>query len=277
MPRPPRGYKRVVTIGDLHSGHVTGLTHPDFRVVYPNRDEVQYDLMCIRDGIWDFYAETLDALRPIHVLIVNGDAIEGKGDKSGSTEILNTDRAHQADMAAAAILYAKPKFVFMSYGTPYHTGASEDWEDLVAERVGAVKIGGHDWVGIMPGGDIEKSYDGLVFDYRHFVSRSVIPHGRHTSIARERLWNLLWAEHGEYPKADVILRSHVHYLAGAFGSNWRAIALPALQAKTKFGTRIATGTVDLGIVWFDVKDKHNYSMDWRLYKPRTAHKEVVWV
>lgn len=269
--------KRIVVISDLQCGHVTGLTHPDFNPAEKRRDSTQYKLMMLRRNQYKFYRDTLQALQPIYGLIVNGDAVEGKGGKSGATELITTDRVQQAEMAAVAILEAKAEHIFMSYGTPYHTGCSEDWEDLVAEKVKAVKIGGHDFVGILPSGHTQTKYDGLVFDYRHYIGRSIIPHGRHTAPARERLHNLLWNEHGEYPKAHVIVRSHVHYFTYCGGYNWLALTTPALQTKTKFGTRIASGTVDFGLIWFDVIDKDDFTWNWALYKPRHAHKEVIWI
>jgi len=106
------------------------------------------------------------------------------------------------------------------------------------------------------------------------VGRSIIPHGRFTALGRERLWNVLWAEHDEYPKADIIVRSHVHYYGGCFGSNWEAITTPALQGpKTKFGARIATGTVDFGLVWYDIESKRIWRRNARIVKLKSQSQK----
>lgn len=262
-----RTFKRVVVIADLHCGHRVGLTHPDFNVA-PPRGSKRWPLYVLRRRLWKFYAEAIGSLKPIDALIVNGDAVDGKGQKSGSTELITADRDEQAEMAAAAILHAEAGLVVMSYGTPYHTGASEDWENAVAKEVSAAKIGGHDWLDV----------NGLVFDYRHYVGRSIIPHGRHTSVSRERLWNLLWAEWDEYPKAQVFLRSHVHYFNFCGGYKWLALTTPALQGpKTKFGTRQSTGTVDFGIVSFDVVDREEWTWRPHIDKPRRSRQNVITV
>jgi hypothetical protein len=132
---------------------------------------------------------------------------------------------------------------FVSHNTPYHTGDSEDWENIIAERVDAA-IGEHEWV------DVE----GVVFDLKHHpAGSSGIPHGRHSGVARDRLWNLIWAEKELQPKGDVFIRSHVHYHNFAGGPDWLAMTTPALQGfGSRFGARRCTGIVDFGFVTFTV-------------------------
>lgn len=257
--------KRVLVISDLHCGHHAGLTPPDWNPSY-SPQAPGYGLYWQRRLNWKFYAEAMAELQPIDVLIVNGDATEGKGEKSGSTEILTADRIEQADMAVAVIEEAKAKMVVMSYGTPYHTGNSEDFENLVANGVNARKIGSHDFLDV----------NGVILGYRHHVGRSSIPHGRYTAIAREKLWNVLWAEHGEYPKANIIIRSHVHYFAYCGGFGWLGVVTPGLQGYgSKYGTRRVSGTIDFGIVWFDITEKGEISWAWKIQKFRRARRQVI--
>jgi 3',5'-cyclic AMP phosphodiesterase CpdA len=257
--------KRVVVIADLHCGHKAGLTHPDWNPPYATYSP-HYKLYRWRRESWEFYAETMAELQPIDVLIANGDLTDGKGKKSGGTELLTSDRVEQSDMAIAAIKEAKAGKVFMTYGTPYHGGNSEDFEALVAKGVKAQKIGGHDWLNV----------NGVVFDYRHCISRSSIPHGRYTAIAREKLWSIMWAEHGEYPKSDILLRSHVHYFAYCGGYGWLGIITPALQGGTKYGKRQVSGTVDFGVIWFDIpEDGKDWSWHYKILKLKDARRRVL--
>jgi len=240
--------KRVLVVADFHCGHLVGLTPPGFDADRePQRHREFYDM---RRTIWRWLKRTVSRLAPIDILIVNGDAVDGKGPASGGTEQLYSDRNDQVAMAVAIIKEIGAKKVVMSYGTPYHTGKEEDWEDAVARDVGAEKIGGEDVIDV----------NGLIINYRHHVGRSTIPHGRFTPIAKEMLWNMLWAERGEYPKADVLIRSHVHYHAYCGTSDWLAMTTPALQGYgTKYGGRRMSGTVDIGMVVFDVKSKEKYT------------------
>ena len=142
--------------------------------------------------------------------------------------------------AARVGISAKTKVV-CTYGTAYHTGDGEDFENLVASDLNA-KIGSHEWV------DVE----GVMFDLKHHCASSSVPHGRHTGVARDRLWNVLWNERAMSPKADVIVRSHVHYYDFCGGVNWLGLTTPALQGLgTKYGSRRCSGTVDFGFLVFE--------------------------
>lgn len=242
--------KRVLAVADFQCGHLIGLTPPGFDADRePQRHHEFYDM---RRTIWRWFKRTVSKLAPIDILIVAGDAVDGKGPASGGTEQLYMDRNDQVEMAAAVIRTIDAKKIVMAYGTPYHTGKQEDWEDAVAREVGAEKIGGEDVIDV----------NGLIINYRHHVGRSTIPHGRFTPIAKEMLWNILWAERGEYPKADVLIRAHVHYHVYCGTSNWLAMTLPALQGYgTKYGGRRMTGTVDVGMVVFDVTNRGEFT--WR--------------
>jgi len=242
----PRLIKRVLAIGDFHCGQSAGLTPPGYEIsplVGPRHQAV-------RRATWDFYAAKVNEIKP-DVVIFNGDAIDGKGQSSGGTELLYADRNVQVDMAVDCLntIPGKPKIV-MSYGTAYHTGKEEDFEDQIADRVGAERIGGEDVIDV----------NGLIINYRHHIGSSSVPHGRHTAIAKEVLWNKLWAMRGEYPQADVILRSHVHYHIFAGGADWLGMTLPCLQGYgSKYGGRRMSGTIDVGMVHFDVQSKESYT------------------
>ena len=238
--------KRVLVISDFHSGHNLGLTHPsdDFD------DGTTHYL--VRRTIWEWYAPLVKRLKP-NIVIVNGDCIDGDGKKSGGTEQLTTDRIKQCKMAVKTlkVIPGKPKF-FMSYGTGYHTGNDEDFENIIADKIGAEKIGAEDTIDV----------NGLLINYRHHIGRSGIPHGRHTAVAKERLWNLMWAERGEYPKADVFIRSHVHYHAFCGGPGWLAMTTAGLQGYgSKYGARVVTGTVDVGMVHFDIWSRDKWTWE----------------
>jgi len=245
-----RDFLRTLVVADFHSGHEVGLTHPGFDPDKPPKKRPECYIM--RRTIWDWFVEIVDVLKPIDVLIVNGDAIDGRGPKSGSMELIYLDRQDQCDMAVAAITYVEAKTIVMSYGTAYHTGQLEDWENWIAREVMAKKIGSEDTIDV----------NGVLINYRHHIGRSSVPYGRHTAIAKERLQNQLWAMRGEYPEADVIVRSHVHYHAQAGGHGWTAFTTPALQGYgTRLGARRMSGTVDIGISVIDCYPGGLYTWD----------------
>jgi len=247
--------KRVVFISDLHCGHRAGLTPPQWHMAKYEGSQTQHNKFAeLQEETWAWYAMVLKELQPIHTLVVNGDAIDGKSERSGGSEAIVADRNEQVEMAALAISVAKAKNIVMLYGTPYHTGKGEDWEDVLARHklVQAGKIGSHEWVNV----------NGLIFDVKHKVGGSSIPHGRFTAIARARLWNCLWASHDGQPKADVFVRSHVHYHVFLGEHDWLAVTTPGLQGYgSKYGARECEGEVHFGMLHFDVSPDGRYSWE----------------
>jgi hypothetical protein len=149
----------------------------------------------------------------------------------------------------------------MAYGTGYHTGIEEDWERPIAEAVKAKKIGSVDSIDV----------NGLIINYRHYISGSQVPHGRHTTTARERTWNTLWALRGEYPLAQIVIRSHVHYFGFCGDGQGLALTTPALEGYgSKFGARLLSGLVDIGLVYFDIIDRERWTWGHKLLRlPKT--------
>ena len=257
-----RQSKRVLACSDLHSGHMVGLTPPAYQFKLNGGrvsaeeapvQKIRNKAARIQRATWEFWRQEIDKLKPIDIVIVNGDSIDGKGSRSGATELISADCNAQVEMAAVALLQTEAKHYVFTRGTPYHTGEAEDFEDLLADTLArhhntkSVKIGNHEWVDV----------NGVVFDCKHKIGSSQVPHGRFTALARDVLWNLLWSVQEEQPRADVVLRSHVHYhvyLGG--GDEPLAMTLPALQAMgTKFGSRQCCGRVHFGFVHFDVDAK----------------------
>lgn len=216
--------------------------------------------------MWEWYSVTLASLAPIDRLILNGDALDGKGEKSGGTELLTADMRMQIKMAVRCIEEARAKRVAIVKGTPYHVSpAGEDWEEVLSDSVGADRCGFHEWF----------DANGLIIDCKHTVGGSQIPHGRHTAVARAHMWNQLWNEKGMQPKADALFRSHVHYHVYNGGPGWVAMTTPALQGWTKYGSRIVDGTNDIGMISIDVKSREEWSWRSHLLDMRFAAAQAV--
>ena len=234
--------KKVAVISDLHCGHAVGLTPPEW-----NHRDTKKKFADVRHECWEFFDAKVKEYGPFDVVIDNGDNIEGKGLRSEGVELIVPDRLEQADMAIAClskICNSNTKLI-MTYGTDYHVGTGEDFEKVIAEKMCTENIGNVAHVEV----------EGVMFEAKHHIGGSQVPHTRHTAIARDRLWNLLWSERGVSPKANVIIRSHVHYFNYCGGADWVALTTPALQGfGSRFGARRMSGLVDFGFVVFTVDD-----------------------
>lgn len=255
---------KLLACGDFHSGHFAGLTPPEYQ------DRIHKKVRPLAKECWRWFSDSVAACGKFDALLVNGDLIEGSGSKSGGSELWASSRLEQKDAATAIIKHLGIKTVIITYGTAYHVGdGAEDFEHQVKDDLEAarynVRISAHAFFEI----------GGVKFSAKHHCGSSSVPHGRFTAIARETLWNQLWAEHGRQPSVDVTLRSHVHYYKFAGDADRIAMTLPALQAaETKFGTRRCSGLVDFGFVVFDCA-KGKYSWQAHLLKP-AAEKARLW-
>ena len=257
--RKQRAFKRVVVISDLHCGHRVGLTPPPYQtVVQDGTPHVMEKCAGIQNECWKWYVREARALKPIDALVVNGDAIDGRGERSGSTELISVNRIEQVDMAEMCVRVWQAPVIIVVRGTAYHTGNIEEYEDLLGERVHAEKVGNHEWLNV----------NGAVLDFKHHLSASSVPYGRATQVLREWLWSQLWTIAEYQPKSDIIVRSHVHYHVHAGGMlgdrKFLAMTTPALQAMgTRYGATRCSGLVDFGFVHFDINAEGNW--EWQAH------------
>jgi hypothetical protein len=252
--------KRLLLISDLHCGHQFGMTPPQWQ--YNARDGYQAKVGLFQREFWNWFSAEIEEVKkenPIDILILNGDAIDGKGERSGGTELVTTDRNEQVKIAKYCIDFCEAKQIKIISGTPYHTGKEEDFEATLAALLGG-KYHNHLHINIA----------GVKFDIRHKVASSIIPHGRYTAPRREALWGALWAERGLMDKADFYIRSHVHYYTASMDASNCVLTTPCLQGWTKYGSRECSGVVDLGFIVFDCENGRaamsNHFFDMRKFK-----------
>jgi hypothetical protein len=251
--------KRIFIGADGHSGHFVGLTPPHWQYKEtPGYDPTKRNkYRRIQAECWDFFKTKIYKVRKEHridVAIWNGDMVDGKQERVAGTEAIEASMERQAIMATNVIKYVNAKENVMTYGTHYHVSCcGEDWENHIAEKIGA-KIGAHEWV--------RAKGTSTRFDVKHHVGSSVIPHGRHTAVAREGLWSRIWEQEKLTPRADVVIRSHAHYFSYNGNSSQLCIITPALQAMgTKYGARRCSGTVNFGFLIFDVYPNGKYTWE----------------
>ena len=241
--------KRVLALACLHCGSLVGLTPPAWWLPI---DTHMTETRNLQKEMWTTYRRMLRQIGEVDMLIVDGDAIDGKAYRQGGRKLITADRDEQVDIALSVLSYVDARETVVVAGTPYHTGKGELCEKRLARALNAefrlqafIHVNDSAW-----------------FDVRHQIPGSSIPHGRATPILRASLWNGLWAAKGNQPKANVTLRAHVHYHVGAFYKGWVGMTLPALQAPaTEYGGLACDGTVDWGMVLFEVTKKGNVAWD----------------
>jgi hypothetical protein len=259
--------KKILCIGDLHCGHFGGLTPPEFWWSSERNNQISD----MQRETWACYKDMLDEIGEVDVAIVNGDLIDGKGNRSGSTELVTADLNEQIKMACRCIEQIKCKHVYLTYGTPYHTssGSGEDMEQIVANYLG-YGIKSH----------LKLKVDGVVFDVRHDVNSSAVPYARNTALAKTAVWDRLnKIREEDYDLAcnkTVYVRSHVHYYNYCGDYTGLALTLPALQTSfTKFGKRRCVGTTDWGGVLIEVENGEILNHKPYLYTIHSSKDELI--
>lgn len=254
--------KRVLLTGDFHCGHFAGLTPHGYQV---NENHPTLAIFAqFQRETWTWFENTINRLKPFHAAIYNGDLIDGRGDRSGSTELITSDRHEQADMAKHIIRMVHAKKNYITYGTPYHTGNSEDFETGIANSFGAAI-----------GGELNISVDGVILNIKHKTGGSQALGGVATAPLKATYWSELWAEKEKRPKADYVIRSHTHHYVNVEMSDRHVIVLPALQgAMTKFGERQMDKIVDYGFGYLDIFQDGSHQFTPVFYVPEAQKKTL---
>jgi len=265
--------KRILAITDPHCGSMVGLTPPGYQLRPKIKSRTKRNKHAdVQHEAWETFDQLLNKWKPFDLGFFLGDMVDGKGKRSGGTELITSDMLEQAEMAVSVCnhvrLKARRGFKWIGvYGTPYHSSPEgEDIEQIVANDAGFEKLGSHEWPEI----------NGCVFDLKHKIGSSAVPHGRFTAAARDALWNDLWALEDLQPRAQVVLRGHVHYHAFCGGPGKLAMTLPALQGMgTKFGSRQCSGIVHWGITVFDVESNGQFSWHTECVKLKSHKAETI--
>ena len=246
--------KRILFTSDPHCGHLVGLTPPSWQISADRPHAEKF--AAVERACWTWFSKKINALRPFHVHACLGDIVDGTGLRSGGSELIVVDRNQQVEIALEVFDFIRAPVNIVCKGTPYHTGPVEEMETTLEMSLRdrpwckVVKTGDHEWMDV----------NGVVFDLKHHIGGSQIPHGRWTALARDETWNAIWAESGAAPRSDYLLRGHVHYLVEGHryvGNRRRTFSTcPALQGLgTRFGKKKCSGTVDYGFMWCDIDDK----------------------
>jgi hypothetical protein len=167
-------------------------------------------------------------------------------------------------MSVSCITEANAKTVLITYGTQYHVGKDEDFEKVVAEKLPCdVHIEGHAFPKI----------NGVQIDAKHHIGSASVPQGKYTAMARDKMWNTIWSSRDEQqPEAGILIRSHVHSFNYCGNSEWLAVTTPGLQGYgSLFGTRRCSGTIDIGMLSFDIEDNGRYTWSSHLAKLRQQY------
>lgn len=247
--------KRIGFFSDLHTGHRTGLCHPDW---WGGGRSIVREL----ERVWEWFVGSLKEAGTLDCAVINGDGPDGPGVKNGQ-ECIISDLNLQQLCVAEIIKTINAPVVYMTYGTPVHVTTRQGYEleKGIADIIGC-KIKRQIWLGV----------DDYILDIRHHpAGASTVYPGN--PLQKERESNVKWNMEGVQPLATHIIRSHTHRMYEVREPNrWHGIACPSLQGMTNYGSRLSS-VVHCG--WGTLSFSKNGEWPiWKVYEaPRK--KEVV--
>jgi len=233
--------KRYLFCGDSQSGHIGGLTHPDWRLSEKRNAKLiargQGDWVKVQDVGWNFFVENTQA--HYDGMFLMGDLIDGKGHFNGSRECLTTDRTEQQEMAVANFSHIDTDETVGVSGTCYHTGASEKWEPKILHDLGGT---------LRDIAEVHVNGLDLLIRARHHIGRTSTPVGGDIMLRKQMIDETSWQRDHDFRPADLYAFAHAHYCRIMQDVSWTAFIVPALQMWTEFGSTRCSGLIHYGVL-----------------------------
>jgi len=197
---------RLLIAGDLHCGHLLGLTPKE-------NISNKFILKKLMDDFWAWWKNETKGTWDIAFWM--GDLIDGEG-KKDTTHLLFPSVEDQIDTAVNIIHQIGADQNIFVYGTPYHISENLDYERMIAKEFG---------------GDIEtyqkKSIQGIKFDLAHSIGKTNTPTGGDIMVKKEILWALL--NDISNSSVDYVIRGHAHEYRKVEMEYISGIICPALK------------------------------------------------
>lgn len=229
---------------DHHTNSTLGLCPPEVAL----DDGGMYTPSAAQSKLWDCWLEYMAAVREaikpgdrLHILL-NGDLVDG--DHHNTSQIISRNQSTQiriAEDVLAPLLALRPKSVFIVRGTEAHVGGSAAFEEILADRIGAVRdpsTGACSWW------HFQAETNGVLLDFAHHGRLGGRPWTKVSGPATLAAQIVMAsAKHGT-PIPTLAVRSHYHQWADSFDNfACRVIQLAGWQLSTAFVHRIAAGAL----------------------------------
>lgn len=226
--------KRVVIFSDTHCGSVFGLLPPDFLDSHEHEISQNPGQRYLWE-CWLDFAARVKKFKP-DVIVANGDLVDGKQRMQEAEELilnLPLDQEEAAVQTCRILRNACPSAQwFFVAGTEYHDGRTARSLENVASRLEAVKYPGVG-SGRLCREVLDLDIDGAILNVAHHISGGGGIY-RATALDREAIWSALAGKEGKSPKADILVRSHVHYFAHVEHASKHAFNCPCWELQTRF-------------------------------------------
>jgi len=186
--------------------------------------------------LWECWLALARAWPQLDLLILNGDVIEGCAQKSYGTGVASVDRSVQAECAVRCVRafrdINKPTKIIRTEGTPYHEGhhqggmkAFDHALEIPKRRVA------HEMLPF----DITLA-DGKILNVKHHPEGSAALYVG-TVQDREAIWAVIAEQLNGLPRANFLVRSHLHFFGRLDSMGKTHILTPCFQLASAYARK----------------------------------------
>ena len=263
--------KRVLVISDLHVGSSTALCSEKPIISDLNTWHRPNQLQKVFFIAWKDMIKSLKG--PVDLLVINGECIDGANKFQSGQQSWTTNLDDQMNDAKKLIEMIPYKKVLILRGSNYHDQIDgTNLEEIMASKLrDVVKYKAY-------GGEGKTDYFAFVkvfgktFNFTHHIGFSKSEAYRTTAMAREMVG--MHFQHDKLGRADIIVRSHVHYFNHIEFVHTHGCTTPCWKYPDAhlFRGGLAGTTSDIGAVAFVISDKGDIDFEKYIaeinYKPK---------
>ena len=240
------GSKSVLVVSDMHVGSSTAVCTKEPDIADLN---TTYRPNALQKELYSVWQECIDELyQKPDVLVINGEPCDGGNPKQLGNQSWSTNLQDQLNDAEKLIREIPYKKLLFTRGSGYHVDKQgTNFEEIIAEKMKAERYKAF-------GGSGYTDYYALVelhgkhFNFTHHVGFNKWAAYRTTALAREMAGMVF--DRDKMGRADVIVRSHVHYFVHIEFTHTHGFTTPAWKFPDGHLFRGGTAgtTPDVGMV-----------------------------
>lgn len=248
--------KKGIVVSDIHAGSIYGL-HPRDFTNFAGTPIAQNVGQRFLWDCWLDFAKRAGAFKPDFV-IVNGDVVDGPQRKNQGAELCLPSPDDQTSAAIEILRELRKKTQsakwYFTQGTPYHVGEWGGQEEAIARALGATEYQSLG-TGKLCREVLWLSMEGVIIEAAHHISGGTGFY-RLTSLDREAQWSALSAKDATkgIPKADLLVRSHVHNFAYGEHASKAVLTTPCWELQTRYARKHSVHRLhpDIGGIMIEV-------------------------
>jgi hypothetical protein len=259
------GAVSVVVVSDLHCGSEIAVCPPKFECESGSVHKAN----SVQEELYECWDKVVRDWKSPDVLVCNGDAIEGQARKDSGVPCWSNNLNDQINCAAALLRMFNARRRFIIDGTGYHVDSSgRSLEHWVGGEIGAEKMGNS-----YSANELLLGVHGLNLHFAHHIQIGTGWY-RPTPLSRELVYALL-NETSKMPtgcKADILVRSHVHFFVHLEFGRQHGIITPCWQWQTRYmAKKSAFGMVpEIGAVRIVIKPNREVKIEKKLFRLKSG-------